>query len=293
MNVEEPPSPTSSWLDTLKNVLSPAIEPTDSKTLLQLIRTAHQHGVMRTDALEMIEGVLEVAEEKVREVMVPRGQMIVIQDDQLPEDFLSLITESGHSRFPVIDDSKDNVQGILIAKDLIQYFAQKADNPDLDFNMRDWIRQPVFIPESKRLNVLLHDFRTNRNHMAIVVDEYGGVAGLVTIEDVLEEIIGDIDDEHDTTEGNVYIKKRAKGHAIVRALTPIEHFNAYFSTQISDEECDTIGGFLMQHFGRLPKRGESVELVGLRFEVVRANNRRIHMLRVYPNEPQPSSASSD
>lgn len=224
----------------------------------------------------MIEGVLAVGGMQVRDIMVPRAQMVVVSEDEPPEDFVGAVIESGHSRFPVIGDNRDEVIGILLAKDLLAHFASGDRNR---FALEDVMRPAVFIPESKRLNVLLREFRSSRNHMAIVVDEYGGVAGLVTIEDVLEQIVGDIDDEHDVDE-DVSIRALGDGAHSVQALTPIEDFNEHFGTTLSDEEFDTIGGLVVNAFGHLPQQGESKDIAGLRFEVVRADGRRVHLLRV-------------
>jgi magnesium and cobalt transporter len=206
--------------------------------------------------------------------MVPRAQMDVVDIHEPPEEFLPKVIEAGHSRFPVIGENKDDVIGILLAKDLLRYFAGQ------ETNVRDMLRPVVFIPESKRLNVLLRDFRRNRNHMAIVVDEYGGVAGLVTIEDVLEQIVGEIEDEYDFDEGEANILLDRNGVYRVKAQTEIAGFNETFGTQFSDEEFDTIGGLLLSRFGRLPKRGEELVIEGLRFRVLRADSRRLHSLLV-------------
>lgn len=264
-----------SWFERLSQALL-GDEPQDRDDLIKLLRDAAKRNLIDVDALAMIEGVLEVAEMRVRDIMVPRSQMVVVERDVDPEDFLPTIIESAHSRFPVIGDSKDEVVGILLAKDLLTYFKNGRNG---DFQLRDVLRPAVFVPESKRLNVLLKEFRASRNHMAIVVDEYSGVAGLVTIEDVLEQIVGEIDDEHDVEEEG-FIRKYRETTYTVKALTPIAEFNEHFGTQFSDEEFDTIGGLLMHHFGRLPKRGESLSLENMRFKVLRADSRRIHLLRV-------------
>ncbi|HHQ43215.1 MAG TPA: CBS domain-containing protein [Chromatiales bacterium] len=262
-----------SWLERLGQLL--LREPQDREQLVELLREAQGRGLIDADALTMIEGVLQVSEMQVRDIMVPRAHMVVVERDRPPEEWLRTITASGHSRFPVIGEDRDDVVGIVLAKDLLRYCGEGFAG----FDVRDVLRPAVFIPESKRLNVLLREFRASRNHMAIVVDEYGGVAGLVTIEDVLEQIVGEIDDEHDVTEGGL-IRKRSETQYTVKALTPIEDFNAYFGTAFSDEEFDTIGGLVVHALGHLPKRGESVTLDGLRFTVLRADNRRVHLLRV-------------
>jgi magnesium and cobalt transporter len=253
--------------------------PKDREHLLSILHNARRKNLIALDAMKMMEGALQVSQTHAHEIMIPRAQMIVISQDDRPEDFLPTVISSQHSRFPVIGESRDDVLGILLAKDLLSYLAEEKDSRH--FNMRDLLRPAFFIPESKRLDVLLREFRTNRNHMAIIVDEYAGVAGLVTIEDVIEEIVGNIEDEYDLEEA-VYIKPREEGFYTVRALTPVEIFNQYFKVSFSDEEFDTIGGILTQTFGYLPKRGETLELHGLSFEVVRADKKRLHLLRVRP-----------
>jgi magnesium and cobalt transporter len=267
-------SGTRSWLARLNKVLSG--EPQDREQLIDLLRDAEKRNLVDAQALAMIEGVLQVGEMQVREIMVPRAQMVVVNSDSQPGDFITSVTESGHSRFPVIGDNRDEVEGIILAKDLLGYYARGKER---EFDMDDAMRPAVFIPESKRLNVLLREFRENRNHMAIVVDEYGGVAGLVTIEDVLEQIVGEIDDEHDTEEDS-FIRRLGKGEYTVKAITPIEDFNEYFKTHFSDDEFDTIGGVVIKGFGRLPRRGETVRAGGVTFKVLRADKRRVHLLRV-------------
>ena len=251
-------------------------EPKDREQLVELLRDAQQRDLLDTDALAMIEGVLQVAEMQVRDIMVPRAQMTVVERDATLEKILPVIIESAHSRFPVIGDNRDEVVGILLAKDLLAYSGPDGAK---NFSVRDILRPAVFIPESKRLNVLLKEFRASRNHMAIVVDEYGGVAGLVTIEDVLEQIVGEIVDEHDIEE-DAYIKKHNDNVYAVKALTPIEEFNDYFYSKFSDEEFDTIGGLVMQRFGRLPRRGEVITIDRFRFKVLNADSRRIHLMQV-------------
>lgn len=250
-------------------------EPRDREELIELIREAQSRGVLDADAVAMIEGALEVAEMQVRDVMVPRGQMVVVPRDASPEEILPIIVESGHSRFPVIGDDRDEVVGLLLAKDMLRYFAGSR----AAFNIQNYLRKVAFIPESRRLNMLLKDFRSSRNHMALVVDEYGGIAGLVTIEDVLEQIVGDIDDEHDTAEEG-YIHQHDEHRYTVKALTPIEDFNEYFGTDFDDSDFDTIGGLIMGEFGHLPRRGEAVDISGMRFRVLRADNRRVHLLEL-------------
>jgi len=263
-----------SWLDKLSQALLG--EPKDRQQLIEILRESQQRHLLDLDALAMIEGVLEVSEMQVRDIMIPRAQMVVVERDASLKDILPIVTQSAHSRFPVVGDSKDEVIGILMAKDLLTYFLNGRDET---FSVRDILRPVVFIPESKRLNVLLNEFRSSRNHMAIVVDEYGGAAGLVTIEDVLEQIVGEIIDEHDIDEGT-YIMKHSDTNYTLKALLPIEDFNECFGTDFSDEEFDTIGGLVMNAFGHLPKRGEVLDIGGYRFKVLHADSRRIHLLQL-------------
>jgi magnesium and cobalt transporter len=266
------PHPKPTLLERIGAILMR--EPEDREQLLELLQSSYERNLMDADALAMIEGVLQVSELHARDIMVPRAQMDVVDIQDPPEKFLPKVIESGHSRFPVIGESKDDVIGILLAKDLLGYFGGK------EHDVREMLRPAVFIPEAKRLNVLLKDFRRNRNHMAIVVDEYGGVAGLVTIEDVLEQIVGDIEDEYDFDETEANILLDRNGLYRVKAQTSIEDFNATFGTAFRDEEYDTVGGLLLSQFGRLPKRGDEVVLDGLRFRVLRADSRRLHSLLV-------------
>jgi len=247
--------------------------------LVEVLRDAQSRDLLDRDALEMIEGVLQVSEMQVRDIMVPRAQMDVVDFSRAPDEFLPVIVESGHSRFPVIDADKDRIIGILLAKDLLRYL-QLDKKKRARYNLRDTLRPAVFVPESKRLNVLLREFKASRNHMAIVVDEYGGVAGLVTIEDVIEQIVGEIRDEYDIEADDVLIAERASGEYVVKALTPLEDFNARLKTRFLHAEIDTIGGFVMARLGRVPRRGEKIEFDGLRFEVLRADSRRVHLLKV-------------
>jgi magnesium and cobalt transporter len=250
-------------------------EPEDREELTDILRGAFERHLLDADALSMIEGVLSVSEATVRDIMIPRAQMDCVSVDDAVPDFLPVVVETRHSRFPVIGESKDDVIGILLAKELLNYYA----NPEA-FNLRDTLRPAVFVPESKRLNVLLRDFRANRNHIAIVVDEYGGVSGLVTIEDVLEQIVGDIEDEYDFDEEAGNIIPSPDGKYRVRALTGIEQFNEEFGTDYSDEEVDTIGGLVTHRFGRVPHRGEKVRIDDFVFEILRGDARQIHVLLV-------------
>ena len=280
--MNEPPDggPRSrSWLGRVVRKLSgePG-EPRDRAALIRTVREAERRDVLGPDALAMIEGALSVGDLQVRDIMVPRAQMVVIEGDESPEEFVGAVVESGHSRFPVIGDNRDEVDGILFAKDLLTYFARNGGDR---FDLADAMRPAVFIPESKRLDVLLREFRASRNHMAIVVDEYGGVSGLVTIEDVLEQIVGEIDDEHDTGDERL-IHAHANGEFTVKARTPVEDFDEYFNSEFDDDEADTIGGVVVRAFARLPSRLEQITLGGFRFTVVRADKRRVHLLRVRP-----------
>ena len=267
-----------SWLERLSGWLSR--EPEDREELVELLHSAFENNLLDADALSMIEGVMQVSETQVRDIMIPRSQMDVIDISDSPEKFIPFVIETAHSRFPVIDDNKDDIIGILLAKDLLRYYAGE------DFNVRDMLRPAVFIPESKRLNVLLKEFRGNRNHIAIVVDEYGGVAGMVTIEDVLEQIVGDIEDEYDYDEDEDNIFEDSAGRFRVKALTEIPDFNEALDTDFSDEEFSTIGGLVVSKFGRLPKRGESIVFADMRFTALRADSRRLHTLLVEKLPPQ-------
>ena len=263
-----------SWLGRIGDKLSR--KPRDREQLMELLRDAEQRQLLDPYALVMIEGVLDVSEMQVRDVMIPRAQMVIIEHDKTPEEIVPIVVESAHSRFPVIGENKDEVIGILLAKDLLTHFAAPGES---EFNLRDVLRPAVFIPESKRLNMLLREFRTSRNHMAIVVDEYGGVAGLVTIEDVLEEIVGEIEDEHDIDD-DANIVKISDARFTIKGITPIEDFNLEAGAGFSDDEFDTVGGLVTNEFGRVPKRGESITFGLFQFKVLRADNRRIQLLQV-------------
>jgi magnesium and cobalt transporter len=240
-------------------------------------------GVLQSDELAMLQGVLDVSSTQVRDIMVPRSHMVVVAKDEEPERLLKTIVDSNHSRFPVIGDDRDEVVGIVLAKDVLKQFVESRDS----FDIEPLLRPVVFIPESKRLNTLLTEFREGRNHMAIVVDEYGGVSGLATIEDVLEQIVGEIDDEHDPEEADS-ITPQGEGRYLVLALTRIEDFNQFFNTAFSDEEYDTVGGLVMHELGRLPRRGEQLEFGGFRFKVLRGDRRRLHSLEVTRLSPAPA-----
>jgi magnesium and cobalt transporter len=259
-------------------------EPEDREQLIELLHGAYENSLMDADALAMIEGVLQVSEMRVGEIMIPRAQMDVIDINDPPEKFIPFVIETAHSRFPVIDKDRDDIIGILLAKDLLRHYAES------DSDIRGMLRPAVFIPESKRLNVLLKEFRSNRNHIAIVVDEYGGVAGLVTIEDVLEQIVGDIEDEYDFDETEDNIIREHDGVFRVKAGTEIDDFNQTLGANFSDEEFDTVGGLVVSRFGHLPKRGESVKFDGFLFSILRADSRRLHAVRVTRLAPEEEDA---
>lgn len=265
-----------SWFERLSDML--IREPKDREQLIHVLRDAEDRDILSAEMLSMIESVLHVSEMQVREVMVPKSQMVVIEHDSKLESILPLLIESAHSRFPVVDDTGNDIIGILLAKDLLKFCFKKDDG---EFNLKDTLRAAVFVPQSKRLDILLREFRVNRNHMAIVIDEYGHVAGLVTIEDVLEQIVGEIEDEYDTDEEDD-IKAHVDGSFTVKAQTTIDDFNEHFNTKFSDDEFDTISGLVMSNFGHLPKRGETVKISKFQFKVLHSDNRRIYLLEVKP-----------
>jgi magnesium and cobalt transporter len=267
-------STTGRWLKKITQSFGG--EPQDREDLAALLREAGERGLIDSDAMTMLEGVLDVAELQVRDIMVPRGQMVFVRRADPPARILPVVIESGHSRFPVMDEDRDDIVGILLAKDLLRFTGSGGKER---FDIREYMRPALFVPESKRLNVLLREFRRNRNHMAMVVDEYGGVSGLVTIEDVIEQIIGEIDDEFDI-EDDQNIRKEAERQFSVRGVTRLEEFNDYFGTSLADDGFDTVAGLVMKRLGRLPRRGETLTIDGLEFRVVRADRRRIDTLRV-------------
>ncbi|MFW5449972.1 MAG: HlyC/CorC family transporter [Methylophagaceae bacterium] len=262
-----------SWLRRLSKLL---LEPKDQEQLIDLIRSASQRHILDAEALSIVEGALSVSQMQARDVMIPRSQVVMVSRDASAEETLKLITETAHSRFPVIDDDRDDVIGILLAKDVL---SAVIASEKFDFDLREIMRPAVFIPESKRLNVLLREFRARRNHMAIVVDEYGGVAGMVTIENVLEQIVGEIDDEHDIDDDAPILKRNDSTH-IIKALTAVEDFNEYFDLEWSDDDFDTVGGYVVNQFGHLPERDEKVSIGQYQFTVIRADNRRVHLLEM-------------
>jgi len=255
-------------------------EPEDREQLIELLHSAFERHLLDAEALSMIEGVLQVSETQVRDVMIPRSQTDMLDVAESPEKFIPFVIEKAHSRFPVFEDNRDNVIGILLAKDLLRFYAEE------EFDVREMLRPAVFVPEAKRLNVLLKEFRANRNHIAIVVDEYGGISGLLTIEDVIEQIVGDIEDEYDfdETEDNILLDR--SGRYRVKAVTEIGDFNNYFNVAFPDEDYDTVGGLVVGRFGRLPKRGESIVIDGYSFQVLRADSRKVHSLLVEKPKPQ-------
>jgi magnesium and cobalt transporter len=250
-------------------------EPGDREQLVHLLRSAYSRNLLDADALSIIEGALTVSEMQVRDIMVPRAQIDFIDIHEPVEKFIPQIISTAHSRFPVIDQNRDDVIGILLAKDLLRHYAGEEG-----FNVREMLRPAVFVPEAKRLNVLLREFRASRNHMAIVIDEYGGMAGLVTIEDVLEQIVGEIEDEYDFDEASDNILPEAGGRYRVKALTQIADLNSTLGASLPDDAADTVGGLVIAQLGRLPKRGESVVIDGVRFQVLRADSRRVYTLLV-------------
>jgi magnesium and cobalt transporter len=282
---------TGRWLKKITQ--SFAGEPQDREDLIALLREASERGLLDEEALSMVEGVLEVADLQVRDIMVPRVQMVFVRRDDSAAKILPVVVESGHSRFPVMDEDRDNIAGILLAKDLLRMYASATREK---FDIREYMRPAVFVPESKRLNVLLKEFRRNRNHMAIVVDEYGGVSGLVTIEDVIEQIVGEIDDEFDV-EDDSNIRRESERQFAVRGVTRIDEFNEYFSVTLPEGEYDTVAGLVMKQLGRLPRRGETLGIEGFEFRVVRSDRRRIDTLRVtsprdvVPPEERPSNGA--
>ena len=253
--------------------------PEDREQLFELLKSSYEKNLMDADSLSMIEGVLQVSEMQVRDIMIPRSQMDVIDISHPPEKFIPFVIETAHSRFPVIEDDKNDVIGILLAKDLLKYYAGD------DFEIRDMLRPTVFIPESKRLNVLLKEFRGSRNHIAIVVDEYGGVSGMVTIEDVLEQIVGEIEDEFDFDETEDNIIQDKNGHYRVKASTEIEDFNDYFNVSFSNEEFSTIGGLIIHAFGHLPKRDEKITFEGFKITILRADSRKLYSVLLEIDSP--------
>ncbi len=277
---DDPPSTHQprTWAERISQAFS-GNEPRNREELLQILRDAHSRQLFDTEALSIIEGAMMVSEMQVKEVMIPRCQMVVIKEEQTAREFIDEVLTSAHSRFPVLGNNPDEVLGILLAKDLLKPAIEgKLER----FAIRDYLRPAIKVPESKRLNALLKNFRDTQNHMAIVVNEYGGIAGLITIEDVLEQIVGEIDDEHDYEEEDYLIKEGEDNTFVVKARTPVDEFNEYFKTSFDENQFNTIGGFVLKEFGRLPKRDEMVSINNLLFRVLNADNRSIHLLEVQP-----------
>ncbi|GGA78732.1 cobalt transporter [Neiella marina] len=264
------------WLEKLGQLFH--AEPKNQQELIEIIKDAQSNGLFDTDIAQMIEGVLEVDDLRVRDIMIPRSQMVTVELTQTVDEFMPTVLDSAHSRFPVISEDKDHIEGMLLAKDLLPYAFGRNDNP---FSLEDVLRPAVVVPESKRVDVMLREFRANRYHMAIVIDEYGGVSGLVTIEDILEVIVGEIEDETDDVESDGDpIRQVSKRLYSVQALTAIDQFNHYFDTDFSDEEFDTVGGMVVHAFGHMPERGESIKLSGFQFKVMATDKRRVSQLQV-------------
>jgi len=251
-------------------------EPKSRNDLLEIIKEAADNKLLDQEALNIIEGALDVSSLQAREIMIPRTQIVAVKLADTPQEFLPKILESGHSRFPVIGDSIDDIKGVLLAKDLLHMLLEGTT----DFSLESVIRSANIVPESKRVNVLLREFREQRYHMALVIDEYGGISGLITIEDILEEIVGNIEDETDEEVSDDLIKRVSDSDYVIKALTPIDEFNDYFNADLSDEDFDTIGGILMQSFGHLPKRNEITVIDNFTFRVLYADNRQIHLVRL-------------
>jgi|TARA_B110000438_G_scaffold197235_1_gene188741 magnesium and cobalt transporter len=263
-----------SWIDKIAQFFSD--EPTDTKSLLELLRNAEQDQVLDADALSIIEGALQVSNMHVRDIMIPRSQMVTVPVKLPAKEIIQLVTKASHSRFPVVGDNLDNVMGILLAKDLLPLILNTSHEK---FSIKDIVRPATFVPESKRLNVLLKEFRETRHHMAIVIDEYGGVCGAVTIEDVLEQIVGEIEDEYDVDDDS-YIKKFDDENYIVKALTPVNEFNEYFNTEFNDQEFTTVGGMALQQFGHIPERGETINIGPFLVTILNADSRQIKLIKV-------------
>ncbi len=276
---------SQSWIKRLSKLF---VEPQDQEQLIELLRSASQRHIMDAEALSIVEGALSVSQMQARDIMIPRSQVVMVSRNASAAEMLQVMAETAHSRFPVVDDDRDDVIGILLAKDVL---SAVVANEKFEFDLREILRPAVFIPESKRLNVLLREFRARRNHMAIVVDEYGGVAGIVTIENVLEQIVGEIEDEHDVDD-DAPILKRDDSTYMVKALTEVEDFNEHFELDWSDDDFDTVGGYVVNQFGHLPKRGETITIGRLQFTVIRADNRRVHLLEmvILPEQEQDSEA---
>ncbi len=276
-------SAAKSWLERIAAIFT--AEPQDLSDLEEVIAEANSRNLIDSDTKGMLQGVLDVSKMRARDIMVPRSQMATIDIDQPLSEFLPILLENNHSRYPVVNEDKDHIEGILIVKDILQY----ALTPDVEWHLKDLLRPAVIIPESKRVDALLKEFRQKRYHMAIVVDEYGGVSGLITIEDILEQIVGDIEDEHDNEEGSD-IRQLGSHVYLVSALTPLDEFNESFGTSFDEEEAGTIGGIVLHAFGHMPTKGEVIELGGLTFKVYKANSRRLVQLQVITPKTEQNDA---
>lgn len=276
-NPDKPPSSLGSAFAQWLNKLLPNQRAETKADVLENLRMAEADGIVARDAYDMMQRALYVSDLKVRDIMIPRTQMVFVEKDDHLDKCLDVMVESAHSRFPIVDNERDQIIGILLAKDLLKFFD---DEEQEKFNLRDLTRPAVFVPESKRLNVLLAEFRKNRNHMAIVVDEYASVAGLVTIEDVLEQIVGEIEDEHDFDDEESMIRELDDGETIIKAVLPIDEFNAHFDSSLPEGGSDTVGGLISQTFGHVPQRGEKLSLESFHFEIVHADSRRVHLISV-------------
>lgn len=276
-NSDKPPSSNGNFLRQWLVRLLPNQRAESKADVLENLRMAEQDGIVARDAYDMMQRVMYVSDLKVRDIMIPRPSMVFVDKEDDLDRCLDIMVESAHSRFPVVDNERDQIIGILLAKDLLKFFDEEDQEK---FSLRDLTRPAVFVPESKRLNVLLADFRKNRNHMAIVVDEYASVAGLVTIEDVLEQIVGDIEDEHDVDEEESMIRVLDEGETIIKAILAIDEFNEHFESDLPDNGSDTMGGLISQTLGHVPQRGEVIHIEPFRFEVIHADNRRVHLISV-------------
>jgi len=285
MSDDKPPSTNSvgkkGWFDKLTHLFQDT--PQDRSALIEVLKSAEENTLINPELLSMMVGVMHISELQVRDIMIARPQMVVVNDEMSFEEMLGSIIESGHSRFPVIGDNRDDIEGIVLAKDLLHFTAQNMLGEKTKFTIKDFLRPATIIPESKRLDTLLKEFRTNRNHMALVVDEYGSVVGLVTIEDVLEQIVGEIEDEFDIDGYEETIQTLSDTEFVVKGQTEIDEFNEFFSSTLDDENFDTIGGILMQSFGHVPSKGESIKIDDFRFEIINSDTRRIKLVRVFKN----------
>lgn len=275
----QPNEEKKGWFEKITQLFQDT--PQDRSELIDVLKEAEKESLINPELLSMMEGVIQISELQARDIMVARAQMVVVNDEMTVEQILKTVVQSGHSRFPVIGDNRDDIEGIILAKDLLQFTAQSVIGEAQKFDLKDFLRPAVIIPESKRLDTLLKEFRTNRNHMAIVVDEYGSVVGFVTIEDVLEQIVGDIEDEHDIDGEEETIQAMSEREFVVKGHTEIEEFNEYFSSSIDEEELDTIGGILMQAFGRVPEKNATIELWNFKFVIINSDTRKIKLVRVF------------